>query len=373
MLFNGLLKNILFRRTNYLNNKAILLSSYKTFCTSNVKAVSDIENTIKMEIERDQEFIEKLNLTDSIKKLKQKNIENAKEKNSIDNSSGDIVYVNGIPPHWNETKLLKYFDKYLTKIRNIKLITNSFGKQTKNALINFEKPNHAEEFVDKFDEDWINTEDEQYHLKCRIFQLRTNRNKLNIIDRTRQVMVYNLAWETKEVDMMNIAKEFGEIEDFQMPFISKNKNKGYCIITFKKENFANAFVESTEGMSLFGRGLKFKQKYFVINSNKDQHTDNYYDKVITNAETPEIFIRGALQKFGLEYFLNKENILYSKLANEINPAQLVGPNQYYYVKKNECFKEMNRWRKNKVVRAMQIKRDGYKRKQLNKLIVDNNE
>ena len=372
MIFNGILKNVLFRRVNIINKSSLFLNSYKCFCVNNVVSTSELENTLKIELERDQKFVENLSLIDSIKKLKQKNVEAAKEKNSIDNKHADIVYVNGIPLHWNETKVLKYFDKYLTKIRSVKFIVNSYGKSSKNALLHFENPDHAEEFVNKFDEDWINTPDEQFHLKCRIFHLRTNKNKLNIIDRTRQVQQYNLAWEAKEVDIMNIANKFGTIEDFQMPMISKRKNKGYCIITFAKEKFADNFVASIEGLTLFGREIKFKQRFFNINSQKDLPSDNYYDKVITKAETSEIFIRGALEKFGLEHFQKKESVLYSTLASEINAHKLVGPNQYYYVKQNENYQEMAKWRKTKLIKALTIKRENYRQKQLKKIMESDN-
>lgn len=67
-------------------------------------------------------------------------------------------------------------------------------------------------------------------------------------------MVYNLAFEAKEIDITKIAKQFGTVEDFQMPFISKKKNKGYCLVTFAKEKEANFFVES----------VNFLKKFFLM-------------------------------------------------------------------------------------------------------------
>ena len=72
-------------------------------------------------------------------------------------------------------------------------------------------------------------------------------------------------------------------------------------------------------MTLFGRELKFKQRFFIINTNFDKPSENYYDKVITNAETSEIFIRGALEKFGSEYLEGKEKIQYSQLGEVVQP------------------------------------------------------
>jgi hypothetical protein len=207
----------------------------------------NIELMIQSELTEDENFIEAMGIRESLSKLQQQHslaLEDSQYKNSIDNADARIVYVNGIPSHWNEAKLMKFFDKNLAQIQHVKLLKNTLGHQTKNCLIHFDTDINAEEFVNKFENDWINTPEEQYHLKCSIFTLRKNQNKIRIINRKRQVMVYNLAFEAKEVEITKIAQQFGTVEDFQMPFISKKKNKGYCLITFAKEKEANFFVES---------------------------------------------------------------------------------------------------------------------------------
>lgn len=329
----------------------------------------NLERLIESELSADDKFIESMGLRESLTKLKQQPaLENSMPKNSLDNKEGKIVNVNGIPSHWTETMLLKFFDKYLTKIQHVKLLKNTLGHKTRNCLIHFDTDLNAEEFVNKFDEDWINTPTEQYHLKCSIFTLRKNQNKIRIINRKRQVMVYNLAWEAKEVDIVKIAQEFGTVEDFQMPFISRKKNKGYCLITFEKEKQANFFVESNQEMTLFGRELKFKQQHFIINTTYDKPSENYYDKVIANAESGEIFIRGALEKFGLEWIQGKEKVLYSGLGNLAAPNKVVGQSQWHVVKMNKNWKPLAMRLQNKILRQKMIRQTIWKKKKMDELM-----
>lgn len=347
-------KNNLFGSISRLANNYISTQTFHSRNFSSIKNVSSSQETPipKIEEYKDRKFIESLNIRESISQMDIMSKPSHLSKNSLANSDHNIVYINGIPNHWSETQLLKYFDKYQEKISKIKFIKNALGKPTRNGLIFLKDEQTAEEFVSRYENDWINTKDEQWHLRCSIFGLKRESNKLNIINRTRQVMIYNLAYETTEVDIMNIVKEYGEIEQIQLPMNSKSKNKGYCLVTFPKEKNASDFVDSCSDMTLHGRNIKFKQKHFPINSQYPKPSDNSLTKVIKNAETKEIFIGGALEKFGMEYF-GTEEMNYSMMDRVVDPKLLAGPSQYYYIKKNKNFKEMRKGLKAKYIKIAQ--------------------
>jgi hypothetical protein len=121
-------------------------------------------------------------------------------------------------------------------------------------------------------------------------------------------------------------------------------------------------------MTLFGRELKFKQQHFVINTTYDKVTDNYYDKVISNAETGEIFIRGALEKFGQEWLGGKEKIQYSGLGNLAEPHKVIGQAQWNVVKMNTNWKPLARRLQNKIIRLKVVRTAIWKKKKMEEVM-----
>ena len=55
---------------------------------------------------------------------------------------------------------------------------------------------------------------------------------MKILFEDRQVELYNLPFEATNFDILNLVPEL-EMEDIQMPMRTPNKNKGFCLITFK--------------------------------------------------------------------------------------------------------------------------------------------
>lgn len=123
-----------------------------------------------------------------------------------------------------------------------------------------------------------------------------------MLNEERQLELYNLPYEATNLDILTLVPSV-EIEEIQMPMRSSQFNKGYCLLTFRSEREADHFISEIEGLSLFGRELKTKKKYFKFNSQK-KRVENKSDFIFGQAQMQEVQIEGSLLKFATE-FLDK--------------------------------------------------------------------
>ena len=212
-----------------------------------------------------------------------------------------IVLVRNCPEDWRESHLQKYFDRYLNTIDRVVLGKNNVGEHNNTAYLFFKNTTEASEFIDRYHNDFINTTELVERLNVSLYTPKTKENKLKIIRDKKQIELYNLPFEATNMDVLNLITDQDQIENFQMPMRSLNKNKGFALITFKDGYFAADFLKNIEGFTLFGRELKGRAKYISFDTQK-KRKDKKSDFIIEQAETAEIAIKGAMDRYAQELF-----------------------------------------------------------------------
>ena len=216
-----------------------------------------------------------------------------KQNYLFDNKNFNIVEIKGVPLEWSKAHIQKYFDPYQKKITSIKIQKTQIGEKNLKIIIIFKNGKIAEEFVNRYDNDFINSEKIKEKIRVQIFKNRQKKEKLKILNENRQIELYNLPFEASNLDILKLVQN-SKIENLQMPKRSKLKNKGYCLITFEREIDADYFLEKIEGFSLFGRELKGRKKYirFVTQKMRDCSKSDF---IFQKAEMDEIKIKGAMR------------------------------------------------------------------------------
>lgn len=216
-----------------------------------------------------------------------------------------IVVVKNCPANWREPHLQKYFDRYLNTIDNLVLGKNNLNDSNGRAFLFFKDSITASNFVDRYHNDFINTEDYVEHLNVSLYTPKTKDSKLRVLRENRQVEVYNLPFEATNMDILSLMVDQDQVEDFQMPMRSLNKNKGYALITFKNNDTAADFLQNIQGLTLFGREIKGRAKFIKFDTQKPRK-GRKSDFIIEQAETEEIKIQGAMDRYVKELFeINK--------------------------------------------------------------------
>lgn len=220
------------------------------------------------------------------------------DKRSIDNKQHNLVQVEGIPKTWTEGDIQAYFDPQMKTILSAKHMLNKFGKPTGRSIIEMKDRISAAKFVDRYNNDFIETDSLTSPLRARTFDLqsRIKAFKAEKLDRT--AMIYDLAFEATSKDISDLARDFGEIRSMYMPMRTADKNKGYCVIEFDSQQTVKDFVFKCSGMSLFGRELKFKTGSYSFaqksSAGKDLEKGVKSSLVVEKAERQEVKIRNTI-------------------------------------------------------------------------------
>ena len=64
------------------------------------------------------------------------------------------------------------------------------------------------------------------------------------------------------MDLMNILKDYVQVEEIQMPMRDERSNKGFCLVTLKTAEEVPFLSMKLQDKMLFGREIKLKQKHF---------------------------------------------------------------------------------------------------------------
>ncbi len=223
----------------------------------------------------------------------------------FDNSQLNIVELKGVPVEYSSTQLQKYFDPFLKKISKIQVISNSIGTRSQKAIIVFKNAQEADKFIERYNNDFLQSQDHVVRLNASLFKSSRKKNKLRVLDEERQVELYNIPFEATNLDILQIMPEL-EIQDLQLPKKSQNKNKGFCLITFKNTEQAEYFCSNIVNYRMMGRRIYAKQKYFQFASQK-KRTEKKSDFIFKKAATSEIFIKGSLSYYSEVYDIWKNN------------------------------------------------------------------
>lgn len=163
-------------------------------------------------------------------------------KKSIENKNRNIIHLTGVPEEWSEFQTHRYFDPKLENIEKIVQIKDSIGRKTPKCLIYAKDKKFAEKFVKRYNNDFINTEEVQNHLRCHIFDLKTQKKRLKQMDAKGKLMIYNIAFEATNVEIGDICKSFGNVKGIYMPLRAEDRNNGYAIVEFDKVESAKEMM-----------------------------------------------------------------------------------------------------------------------------------
>ena len=235
--------------------------------------------------------------------LKQKEDQRV-EKRSIENTEQNIVQVMGIPKDWNEGKVLAYFDPKLEKVESVKPILNKLGAPTGRSILVLKNRRLANEFIQKYNNDFIELKEESHALSVRMFELSTSAKTFKVEKLNRTVMIYDVPFEATNKELADFAGQFGQVKSLYMPMQSSHRNKGYCIVEYPEYAMAQRCVVEGEGLSMFGRQLKFKTGDYLFAGRKKQAPGQSKgfksNRVIEKAETSEIRIKDYLNSLADE-------------------------------------------------------------------------
>lgn len=209
-------------------------------------------------------------------------------------TEGRTVWLRGVPEGWTETHLLKYFDRFVDKIESIDQIRNSLDVRQDRALIRFKDPRAAEEFVQRYHNDYINSIDVKQRLNCSIYSLKRASARIDAKNAPTEVELYNLPFEATNLDILRLAGEPTPAK-LQMPQRTSQLNKGFCILSFEKPEHAKSFVEKVQGLTLMGRRLCARQKFISFVTHKPS-LKTKSDELFEQAESEEVRIHGSLMR-----------------------------------------------------------------------------
>lgn len=228
------------------------------------------------------------------------------EPKSLANPNLTLVQVEGIPKDWSAAKVRTYFDPKAENIVGVKPIVNKLGLPTGKLIMEFSNSELASKFIRRYDNDFIELPDMSAHLRARLHTLSIRSESLaSKIERDRTVMLYNLPFEATNKEVATVAGYYGGLSRIDMPQNSRQRNRGYALVTFKEPQSANKMIEQFEGLTLHGREVKLKHGDFTFSpddrpevlaqraENKPIHKLRS-DVIWEQAETPEVKIKGYL-------------------------------------------------------------------------------
>lgn len=247
--------------------------------------------------------VKKYGVSDEVRKFIEEQMKNREkldlvEKRSIENPEQNLVQVEGIPKDWAEGDVLSYFDPKLKLIQSASHMLNKFGQPNGKVVLLMRDRESASKFIEKYNNDYIELKDMTSPIRARLFDLQTKSTAFKAEKLERTLMIYDLAFEATNKDLVDLCKDYGEIKSLYMPMRTATKNKGYCVVEFENQSSVHSMMFMCKGMSLFGRELKFKTGNYLFAKSvpkKTQETPNTKSSLILEkAEKTEVKIKNTL-------------------------------------------------------------------------------
>ena len=216
-------------------------------------------NVTNKNIEKEKNKITKFS-KDIDPKISEQLTSSSKSLNSITNPRNKIVFVNGIPKNWVDNDIISYFDPKRTDIVKVNLINNRLGKATGKALITFTDSLLASKYIEKWHDNWLESEEETNKLSMYLFGLQKENDRPSVKAEQynlQNIYAYNLPFTCTADDLYKLAGEFGEIAHIDMPVAGALRNKGFAFIYFKNKRDAKEFMDSVNDMEFMGRNIKY--------------------------------------------------------------------------------------------------------------------
>lgn len=214
------------------------------------------------------------------------------------------IHLKGIPKDWSDAYLQKYFDPEMKTISDIIRVKNSLGQETNRCIMTFYKETEKEEFINRYFQDYINSNIAIEKISVSSFREKSVEDKLQIYRDSRQLEVYNLPYELTYIELFEILSEFGKVVELQMPMRSEKFNKGFALVLYSKNQEADLCNQKMQEFYMFGRQIKARQKFMSMDTQRKRIAVKS-DHVLQKAEYDEVQIRGLLFA---KYLQNKEFI-----------------------------------------------------------------
>lgn len=208
------------------------------------------------------------------------------------------VFLSGVPREWKAEHAIKYFSETFPSLESVIPIRSDISGSSPNMLLKFPSQQQAEAFIERYDNDFIHTVDVVNQLKAKLYALNTRGERIRVDNSKAQVEVYNLPFEATQLDILRICGE-AKVKDIQMPMKTSRKNKGFAIVTFHSGKVAREFEEGAKELTLYGRKLGVKRKFFQFDSQKERLV-NKSDFVLESVERSTAPVRGTVFQAMLE-------------------------------------------------------------------------
>ena len=247
------------------------------------------------------------NLTTELKEFVKEGLafkenELSSEKRSITNPDQNIVQVKGIPIDWTEQMIMNYFDSDRTLIKKLQPILNKLGKPTDRSLVHFSDRQTANKFIQRYNNDYIHTDNETSPIQARLYDLQTSIKAFKAEQIEKTVMIYNLPYEVTNKQVTDFAKEHGEVKNLYFPMRSSTKNRGYGVVEYFDKESVTSIMARSDGITMFGREIKLKTKEYSFARPKkvNESGSTKSDLIIARAEKTEIKIKNFLNDLAKE-------------------------------------------------------------------------
>jgi RNA recognition motif-containing protein len=186
--------------------------------------------------------------------IENKNIETTLFK-SIDNSRNNIAFMNYVPTAWTEKEIKEHFDTKDEKISKITIVKNRLGNPTGKALIEFKSETLCDEFIQKWNENFIETKEFTQKIVVKAFSLKKHSERTVVKNKHKTVYLKNIDFEATVDDIYKMASDFGEIINMDLP-LRKGKNMGYGFVNFRNSDDAESFQQFADEKLFMGRKLR---------------------------------------------------------------------------------------------------------------------
>ena len=186
--------------------------------------------------------------------IENKNIEALLFK-SIDNSRNNIAFVNYVPITWVEKDIKDHFDREEEKILKITIVKNRLGNPTGKALLEFKSETFCDEFIKKWNDNFIETKEFTQKIMVRAFNLKKHSDKTVAKNKHKTVYLRNIDFDATVDDIYKMASDFGEIINMDLP-VKRGKNMGFGFVNFRTSEDAENFQQFADERLFMGRKLR---------------------------------------------------------------------------------------------------------------------
>ncbi|CAD8142615.1 unnamed protein product [Paramecium octaurelia] len=180
-------------------------------------------------------------------------------RESINRNQKNFAYASSIPQEWNEEKFQGYVDPQTQYIKKVHFVIDSLNRFNGRAFIEMESEDAVKEFTKNFQENKIEEQDAQTKISINPLVLKIYRKALDQEKREKKTYLKGLPRTIKNEELLELAKDFGEIENIEILKDQKGEfGRGQAIVVFKKEEDARKFKYFANGKQFMGKKIQIE-------------------------------------------------------------------------------------------------------------------